>query len=137
MVGNADAMEQSRFVEAPTRGELDDLEKQFERAGYATLLRVRRLQRQIDNDELLLKSLTEQATNIRGSLRLSGLDDTRILADKPSYDQAEEIRRVWSSDVDGIREAIIKRDGVLGSLPSKISKDALGPELSDIALRRG
>jgi len=50
-------------VEAPIRGELDDLEKQFDRASaeirqeYATLTRLRNLQQQAANDDLLLASL--------------------------------------------------------------------------------
>ena len=117
--------ELSRFVEAPIRAELGDLEKTFERAAaemrqlYATLLRKRRLQRQITNDELLLELLNEQAENIRKSLSGLSEDDTKLLAAKTSYDRAEESLEVWVSDVSTIGSAINDMESALSELPTK------------------
>jgi chromosome segregation protein len=125
--------ELSRFVEAPIRAELDDLEKQFERASaemrqvYATLLRKRRLQRQLANDELQLTSLTEQAANVRASL--SGLSDadSATLAAKAEYEKAEELRQIWLSDIEQTTEAVDNAASVLDTLPTET-------EIDDISL---
>lgn len=115
-----------RFVEAPIRSVLDDLERTFERASaeirqvYATLLRKRRLQDQVAKDELLLESLNEQAANIRASL--SGLleEDTKILAAKPIYERGEEVLRGWLSDIEAVGNAIAEMEEALSVLPTKI-----------------
>jgi hypothetical protein len=117
--------ELSRFVEAPIRAQLGDLERAFERAAaemrqvYATLLRKRRLQKQIATDELLLESLNEQAENIRKSL--SGLSeaDTKLLAAKSSYERAEQALETWVSDISTVGSAIDDMDGALADLPTK------------------
>ena len=88
------------------------MEKQFGRTSaeirqvYATLLRVQRLARQIDNDDLLLKSLLDQAENIRRSLTGLSEDDTRLLEAKPGYDQAVEVLRTWTTDIVQVSNAI-------------------------------
>jgi chromosome segregation protein len=117
--------ELSRFVEAPIRAQLGDLEKTFERAAaemrqlYATLLRRRSLQKQITNDELLPESLNEQAENIRKSL--SGLSeaDTKLLGSKSSYDRAEEALEMWVSDLGAVGTAIEEMESAFSNLPTK------------------
>jgi chromosome segregation protein len=117
--------ELSRFVEAPIRAQLGDLEKTFERAAaemrqlYATLLRRRSLQKQITNDELLPESLNEQAENIRKSL--SGLSeaDTKLLGSKSSYDRAEEALEMWVSDMGAVGTAIEEMESAFSDLPTK------------------
>jgi chromosome segregation protein len=117
--------ELSRFVEAPIRAQLGDLEKTFERAAaemrqmYATLLRKRRLQKQITNDELLLESLNEQAENIRKSLTGLSEADTTLLAAKSSYERAEEVLDIWVSDVGTVGRAIDDMESALSDLPTK------------------
>jgi hypothetical protein len=121
--------ELSRFVEAPIRAELDDLEKQFQRASaemrqvYATLLRKRRLQRQLANDELQLTSLTEQAANVRASL--SGLSDvdSATLAAKAEYEKAEELRQIWLSDIEQTTDAVDNAASELDTLPTETEID--------------
>ena len=114
-----------RFVEAPIRAQLGELEKTFERDAaqmrqlYATLLRKRSLQKQIANDELLLESLNEQAGNIRKSLTGLSEADTTLLAAKPTYDSAEEVLEVWTSDVSAVGDAIRDMENALSELPSK------------------
>jgi type III restriction enzyme len=131
--------ELSRFVEAPIRGELDDLEKRFERAAsemreiYATLLRLRRLQRQAANDTLILESLSEQAEQIRKSLLGLSEDDTKLLAAKPQYDRAEELIELWSSDLDVAADAIEELDASLANLPSDSPKLTGLPEAELLA----
>ena len=130
--------ELSRFVEAPIRGELDDIEKQFLRAAaemrqvYATLLRMRRLQRQAENDELLLQSLTEQAASIRGSLTGLSEDDNRTLAAKPLYDKAVEKLQLLSGDVDAITDAINEFEEATWALPTDVDLKDL-PEQETLA----
>jgi chromosome segregation protein len=122
--------ELSRFIEAPIRGVLDDIEKTFERTAaemrqlYATLLRKRRLQRQIAKDELLLESLIEQAGNLRKSLGgLSG-EDADILAAKAGYDMAAELLELRTSDVETIGTAIGGLEEALAELPIKADTPA-------------
>jgi chromosome segregation protein len=116
--------ELSRFVEAPIRGSLDDLEKTFERAGaeirqmYATLLRKRRLQRQIAKDDLLLESLNEQAANIRSSLGGLSEGDSQLLAAKPLYDKAAEFLETWIADAEAVGGAIDNMEEALSNLPT-------------------
>jgi chromosome segregation protein len=117
--------ELSRFVEAPIRAQLGDIERAFERAAaemrqlYATLLRKRRLQKQIAADELLLESLNEQAENIRKSL--SGLSeaDTKLLAEKSGYERAEQALDIWISDLSTVGTAIDDTAASLDDLPTK------------------
>lgn len=116
--------ELSRFVEAPIRGELDDLEKQFDRAAgemrqeYATVTRLRNLQQQAANDDLLLASLVEQTANIRTSLTGLSEEDTKLLEQKPLYDKADEAVELWLSDVESISEEIDNLNASLESFPS-------------------
>jgi chromosome segregation protein len=116
--------ELSRFVESPIRGELDDLEKQFDRASaeirqeYATVSRLRKLQQQVSNDELLLASLIEQTANMRASLTGLSEEDTKTLDQKPLYDKAEETIAIWLSDVDTVSTEISNFNMSLDALPS-------------------
>ncbi|WLC16296.1 TrlF family AAA-like ATPase [Bradyrhizobium diazoefficiens] len=117
--------ELSRFVQSPIRGELDDLEKQFDRASaeirqeYATMSRLRKLQQQASNDELLLASLVEQTANMRSSLTGLSEEDTKTLDQKPLYDKAEEAIAVWLSDVDIVSTEISNFSMSLDALPSE------------------
>jgi type III restriction enzyme len=117
--------ELSRFVEAPIRGVLDDIEKTFARTGaemrqvYATLLRKRRLQQQITKDELLLESLNEQAANLTNSLGGLSKDDTELLAAKPLYERAEHALELWKSDAETVGNALNDIEDALSDLPTK------------------
>lgn len=118
--------ELSRFVEAPIRTSLGDIDKSFERAGaeirqlYATQLRKRRLQQQLTNDELLLESLNEQAENIRKSLKGLSAADKKLLSDKSSYDRAEEVAVALVSDAAAVGNAIDDLTASLAQLPTQI-----------------
>jgi len=131
--------ELSRFVEAPIRGTLDDIEKIFDRAAaemrqlYATLLRKRRLQGQIAEEELLLESLNEQAANMRSSLSGLSAEDTELLAAKPSYERAEEALETWTSDVQAIGGAIEEVDQAISGLPTMPAASAELPESVTLA----
>lgn len=119
--------ELSRFVEAPIRGELDDIENQFARTAaemrqvYATLLRKRRLEAQVEKDDLLLQSLTEQAANIRGSLTGLSEDDNQTLAAKPLYDKAGEGLQLLTGDVDAVTESINDIADAISELPTSVN----------------
>lgn len=130
--------ELSRFVEAPVRSELDDIDKQFERAAaemrqvYATLLRLRQLQRQVDNDELLVSSLTEQATNIRSSLTGLSDEDTRTLAAKELYDRGDRALELLAADIDAMTGAIEEIENAASQLPTSVDLAGL-PESEILA----
>lgn len=116
--------ELSRFIEAPIRGELDDLKRRFDRNAvesrqiYATIVRKRNLQRQINRDELQLNSLIEQAESIRKSLGGLSEEDQKLLDEKPRFDQADEVVDTHLRDLEQLRSAVDTLTTSLADLPS-------------------
>jgi len=98
--------EVTRFVTAPVRAELSGLESQAAgvaariRENYATLQRHRALTAGIARDEIELRSLQEQASNLRSSLPDLSEEDQALLAKKPSFDAAEELVSGWETDLE-------------------------------------
>lgn len=96
--------ELTRFVTAPIKSMLDDLDEKITevsgrlRENYGTLQRLRDLDVNISRSTLSEKSLAEQAANLRASL--SGLSDgdRMVLNRKPSVDRTREIVGDWRRD---------------------------------------
>lgn len=130
--------ELTRFIEAPIRGALDDLARRLDRNGsetrqiYATWTRKRRLLAQLANDELQLRSLTDQAAALRGSLAGLSPEDLAVLDDKPRFDAADEVVDAAIADVGQVRSAVEHLSATLERMPTPMeeeSKDLPEPEL--------
>lgn len=121
--------ELSRFVEAPVRAALDEVERQFEKAAadirqtYATILRKRALEQQRANDELALTSAVEQADKLRKSLKGLSEADAKLLAEKPRYEQAGEVLSTMLADLEAASDAVDAFVGALDELPTQIEQD--------------
>lgn len=93
--------ELTRFVESPIRRELASIDQRIEesagriRENYATLQRFRQLEASIGRLELSQRSLSEQASNLRGSLENLSDDDQATLANKPGYDRVRSTVDGW------------------------------------------
>jgi chromosome segregation protein len=122
--------ELNRFVTAPIRATLDDIDRSISdvsgrlRENYATLQRFRDLQVSIDRSALLERSLADQAANLRASL--SGLsDEDRALLDyKPAVDATRAALHQWRGDVDqaiesvdALSQQILRTANALAALP--------------------
>jgi chromosome segregation protein len=104
--------EVTRFVTAPVRKQLADLEARAAtlagriRENYATLQRYRALAAAIARDEIELHSLQEQAANLRGSLPDVSAEDQQLLAQKPLFDSADEVVAGWEIDLEAASSAL-------------------------------
>ena len=102
--------ELSRFITAPIRAELDEIEQQLhESAGriremYAMVQRYRVLSRTLEDRQLAEKSLSEQVDALRA--RLSGLSrEDRILLDQgKSFSDTEHTVESWQNGVKRLEE---------------------------------
>lgn len=89
--------ELTRFVTAPIRRELADIDRTVEesagkvRETYSTVQRYRALRTSIQRLTLHERSLAEQASNLRASLPTVSEEDRAVLASKPAYDQARSV----------------------------------------------
>ena len=93
---------------------------------------MRRLQRQVENDELLLQSLTEQAANIRGALAGLSEEDNQTLESKALYDGAAERLQLIVGDIDAISDTIDGINDAAEALPTPVDLDGL-PEHATLA----
>jgi len=112
----------TRFVTAPVRVRLADLEARATAIGarirenYASLQRHRALTGAITRDEVELRSLQEQATNLRTSLPDLSAEDQELLAKKPAFDAVDELVTGWEADLSGASAAIADARGQLEAL---------------------
>src|SRR5690606_20774027 len=97
--------ELSRFITAPIRAELNQLDRRIEeraeriRQTYANRRRQQALQNDLAKRALEARSLQEQADTIRNSLSGLSDDDRNLLNESKSYDAAEEIVEGWLADL--------------------------------------
>jgi chromosome segregation protein len=118
----------TRFVTAPVRVQLADLEANATaisariRENYATLQRHRALTSAIARDEIELRSLEEQATNLRTSLPDLSAEDQELLARKPAFDAVDELVTSWEADLSAasvaITDARAEVEALIGGLAS-------------------
>ena len=99
-----------RFIHAPIRKNLDNFNNQLGelegniRSVYSDLQRKRLIQRAIENDERLLKSLTEQVSTTRQGLEGLGKAEQDILSKYSDFEKEEEIVTNWLGDIEQIRQ---------------------------------
>jgi chromosome segregation protein len=129
--------ELTRFVTAPIQRQLDAIDQQLRdvsdrlRENYATLQRARGLDASMARLEFSVRSLAEQAANLRGEL--TGLTDAdRVVLDsKPSVDHVREQVADWDRDLSEIADATadllqsvdeaIERGAALVAAPETVS----------------
>jgi hypothetical protein len=104
--------ELNRFVTAPIRARLDDIDRSISdvsgrlRENYATLQRFRDLHANVARSVLLEKSLADQAANLRASLSGLSDEDRVLLDDKPAVDAARRAMIQWRRDLDQSVESV-------------------------------
>lgn len=98
--------ELNRFITAPIRTNLDDIDRAVEetagrlRENYATLQRYRDLTAGAARSVLLDKSLADQAGNLRKSLTGLSEDDRRRLNERPAVENTRRASRTWEERID-------------------------------------
>jgi type III restriction enzyme len=127
--------EVTRFVTAPVRGELADLQARATgiagriRENYATLQRHRSLSASIARDEVELRSLREQADNLRSALPDLSEEDQQFLSQKPAFDSADESVAGWESDLDAASSVLSDARRELEALiDGLVEGDAAAPQ---------
>lgn len=132
--------EVTRFVTAPVRGELADLKSRADaiagrmRENYATLQRHRALVASMARDEVEVRSLEEQAGNLRTSLPDLSKADQKLLSQKPAYDVAEEATTSWDADLDAATAVLSNaRREIEALIAGLIPVDPDAPEVTTLA----
>ena len=103
--------ELTRFVTAPIRPSLNDIEARVgrlaaeTRTNHATLNRYRSLARSLATDAVTVASLATQATNLRNSLGGVSDEDRILVGQKSTFDHADELVRSWLRRLDQARIA--------------------------------
>lgn len=120
--------ELTRFIHAPVRQKLDDLNMQFNqvtlemRSTYNSLQQKRTLQKEVDNDERELQSVMERVKAIRGQLKGLGKKEQAIISQYDGYSTEEEIIAFWSEQTGKLREALVNIKQLAGN-PLEIAVD--------------
>jgi chromosome segregation protein len=89
--------ELTRFVTAPVQPRLNEIETELVAAGaqiretYARRQRQRQLHAVLRRDELAVESLREQAAKLREGLTGVGIEDQKLLDQRPQYEAAREL----------------------------------------------
>ena len=102
--------ELSRFITAPIRTELDDLEARLdEHAGrvrqlYEMVRRFRTLSRALDERRLVERSLSEQADALRVSLSGLSDEDRALLESGKAYSEADQAVESWQGGVRRVQD---------------------------------
>jgi len=132
--------EVTRFVTAPVRAELADLRARSTtiagrmRENYATLQRHRGLSAAVARDEVGLRSLEEQASNLRGALPDLSEEDQTLLSQKPLFDAADEAVEAWDRDLEAAKSVLSEARREIESLIEALSEvDPQAPEKTTLS----
>ncbi|RUM99319.1 hypothetical protein EET67_03940 [Pseudaminobacter arsenicus] len=104
--------ELARFITAPIRAELNQLDRRIEeraeriRQTYANRRRQQALQNDLARRALEARSLQEQADAIRDSLTGLSEEDRSLLNEGKSYDAAEDIVDGWLADLKSLASGL-------------------------------
>jgi putative AbiEii toxin of type IV toxin-antitoxin system/AAA domain-containing protein len=121
-----DLEELQRFVTAPIRERLEDLNaRDLElaraiRENFAQVQRQRTIASAVHRDALTADSLAQQVTSMREGLSGLSDDDREILATKPSYDDADGLVRGWMRRADQARTDLEQCRAALAQLTSDL-----------------
>jgi type III restriction enzyme len=131
--------ELSRFITAPIRAELNQLDRRIEeraeriRQTYANRRRQQALQNDLARRALEARSLQEQADSIRNSLTGLSEEDRSLLNEGKSYDAAEEIVGGWLADLKTLAGGL---SALSSSITGNLSQAEPPPETPEAALLR-
>lgn len=131
-----DLEELQRFVTAPIRERLEDLDArdlEFARAireNFAHVQRQRTVASAVHRDALTVDSLAQQVINMRESLSGLSDNDREILATKPSYDDADSLAKGWMRRADQARADLDRCKTALAQLTSDLPAGGL-PDLPE------
>lgn len=136
--------ELTRFITAPIQPTLDEIDRRIGEAegrlreNYATLQRVRVLDKGILRSDLEIRSLEDQAASIRESLTNLTDEDRAVLGAKPLHDAANDVQRSALGRLDEadrtLSEALSALDA-LGAIAPTVSNDwppDLGTPLEEV-----
>lgn len=120
--------ELNRFVTAPIKARLDELDRSIDeisgrlRENYATLQRHRNLETSVARSVLSEKSLADQAANLRASL--TGLSDVdrELLNNKPAVDRARDAVSAWQREID---HSVTITDGIVEQISGSMANLSL------------
>jgi chromosome segregation protein len=113
-----------RFVEAPVRAELDDLDRQRERLlgeireQYGRLVRKRQSSDERERLVREARSITEQVEATRLNLRGISPDDQIIISQKPAIDEQADLLDRWQREISTSIAAIKELRGSLNARPT-------------------
>lgn len=138
--------ELTRFVTAPIQPELAEIDHRVTeldgkiRENYASLQRKRGLTASTHRLEMLIRSLTEQAGNLRQSMENLSEEDTKVLEYKPSYDAAEGQVETWlgllERGLDESERLASSLDSVVAEIGTPTELDApVGAAIADAAAK--
>jgi chromosome segregation protein len=105
--------ELSRFITAPIRAELSQIDRQLSdraeriRQSYATRRRQQALAQTIQKRELEEKSLVEQANTLRAALTGLSNEDQALLERGKIFDAADRLVQSWQGGIESFREGAI------------------------------
>ena len=125
--------ELTRFVTTPIRETLDSIAAREEalaaktRENYVVLQRQRALERATARDQLLVESLDQQASSLRGSLGGVTPADRDIIAQKPRFDASDEVVAAWVRRLERARSAAEEYEAAMARLASE-TKPVPAPE---------
>jgi type III restriction enzyme len=121
--------ELSRFIRTPIRADLDRLgstieaQKAHVKGVFDSLVRKRRLQRELDRDKLELSSLTLRVDALRGDLKGVSEQDREVLAKHDLFLREEQFVERLARELGTVREMAADFRKSLAELPSKILED--------------
>lgn len=115
-----------RFVTAPVAAKLDDVDRRVREAAgqlrenYATLQRARQLDSTAERSMLAERSLSEQAANLRRTLRGLEPEDQALLEAKPDIDRLRERANARRRDADNFSAAVGQLLTLLTQVPADL-----------------
>ena len=123
--------ELSRFITAPIRDELNEIEEKLDgkeervRETFSTVRRQRALRRTLEERQLLEKSLSEQAEALRASLTGLSDEDRALLSRGRVFSEANQTVNSWRAGVNMFKEGA---DDLLSTVISHLSNVESPPD---------
>jgi type III restriction enzyme len=126
-----------RFIRTSIKADLDrlgseiDAQKEHVKSVFGSLMRKRKLQRELDRHRLELNSLTQRVDALRRDLKGVSAADRAVLAAHDLFLQEEQFVEKLGRELESVREMAADFRNSLGELPSKMVENQ---ELPNYAL---